>query len=220
MDGSRILPSAESLRVCETVACGVAVLCEQVSLAGSDFDTLLAVFTGAAVDALTLAAYNDNCVSDVLTSCVTLKVAAGTSYAIKVTGGYGVSGAVSIAVSFVWAAPPNDAFSAAGTTFPATGTTLGATLQAGEWAAMLKKGASGSVWFNFTAQANGVAKVAYYAKVTPGSTSVAPRRVSLLGAHLVFLRSRARLLHSSCNSAHFLDPPPPHPTPPHVVPAG
>ena len=49
-------------------------------------------------------------------------------------------------------APPNDMFVGAPTTFPATGSTLGATLETGE--PLAGAGASGSVWFRFTAKAS------------------------------------------------------------------
>ena len=132
----------------------------QVSLAGSDFDTVLAVYTGGAVNALTLVATNDNCPGgNDSSSCTTLAVVPGMNYSIQVDGTDGFQGKVAIAVTFVWAAPRNDAFSTAMTTFPATGTTLGATLQTGEPQAVPGMGASGSVWYRFTAPVNGIVQV-------------------------------------------------------------
>jgi hypothetical protein len=122
----------------------------QVTLAGSDFDTLLAVYTGTAVSALTHVASNDNCASGEVTSCATFDVTAGTTYLVQVDGAGGAKGAVSIGVMFVTVpAPPNDLFSNAVTTFPATGSTLGATLETGE--PSVGVGASGSVWHRLTA---------------------------------------------------------------------
>ena len=139
----------------------------QVTLAGSGFNTLLAVYTGSTVNALTRVASNDNCAGgrDASTfSCLTARVVPGTVYSVQVDGqGYDWSqrGAVVITLN-MYDAPSNDAFSAAVTTFPATGTTLGATLEPGEPEAVPGKGASGSVWYRFTAASNGVAKVFRY----------------------------------------------------------
>ncbi len=122
----------------------------QVTLAGSDFDTLLAVYAGTAVDTFKLVSSNDNCTSGEVTSCATLSVTAGTTYSVQVDGAGGAKGAVSISVTFVTApAPSNDLFSNAVTTFPATGSTLGASLETGE--PSVGAGASGSVWYRFTA---------------------------------------------------------------------
>ncbi len=121
----------------------------QVTLAGSGYDTLLAVYTGTAVNSLTLVSSNDNCASGLMTSCATFSVTAGTTYSVQVDGAGGAKGAVSIGVTFMVPAPPNDLFSAAVTTFPATGSTLGATLETGE--PLVRTGASGSVWYRFTA---------------------------------------------------------------------
>jgi hypothetical protein len=122
-----------------------------VTLAGSNFNTLLAVYTGTAVSSLTLVSSNDDCPSKsrVLTSCVTLSVVPGTIYSIQVDGYGAQSGDVSIAVT---PAPLNDAFVAAVSTFPALGTTVGANLETGEPSA--GPGASGSVWYRYTPPAS------------------------------------------------------------------
>ncbi|RZA12426.1 MAG: hypothetical protein EOP02_30290, partial [Proteobacteria bacterium] len=52
----------------------------------SEFDTLLAVYTGDSVDALTSKASNDNVSATDLTSKVTVNVVAGTTYYIAVDG--------------------------------------------------------------------------------------------------------------------------------------
>jgi hypothetical protein len=58
----------------------VRTLAPQVDLAGSDFDTTLAVFTGATVNALTLVASNDNCNSVAFSySCLAFEVGAAMS---------------------------------------------------------------------------------------------------------------------------------------------
>jgi hypothetical protein len=133
----------------------------QVTLTGNDFDTLLAVYTGTAANALTLVANNDNCTSEgSVPSCasVTLTCTQGMVYSLQVDGVGGSKGSFVIAM-IAWDAPSNDAFSAAVTTFPATGSTLGASLEPGEREAVPGKGASGSVWYRFTAASNGVAQV-------------------------------------------------------------
>ena len=134
----------------------------QVTLSGSDFDTLLAVYTGYPVTDLTLVANNDNCTtggSPSGASCITFNVSEHTLYSLQVDGVGGGKGSFRIELTAVWAAPVNDAFSAALATFPAIGTTLGATLEAGEPQAVTGVGASGSVWFRITSAGSGVAQV-------------------------------------------------------------
>jgi hypothetical protein len=142
----------------------------QITLAGSEFDTLLAVYTGAAVNALTRVASNDNCNTGEVTSCIAFSVQEGMVYSVQVDGINGAKGILNIAdLKFTWAAPSNDAFSAAVTAFPATGTTRGATLQTGE--PRPGTGASGSVWHRFTAVSNGSVQVRlrkYYCRHTEG----------------------------------------------------
>ena len=145
----------------------------QVTLLGSDFNTLLAVYTGSAVDALTLVASNDDCNNNDTASCVTFPVSAGTTFSAQVDGFGGMTGAVSINVILICSlevckdpsVPPNDAFSAAWTISgisttqgfsaatamlsQATPSTVGATLEPGE--PLVGAGVSGSVWFRFTA---------------------------------------------------------------------
>jgi hypothetical protein len=127
------------------------VMSLQVTLVGSSFDTLLAVYTGSTVTALALVANNDDCATGGSpASCTTFNVVSGTVYSVQVDGWNGQKGAVAIAVTQNTAsAPPNDLFSNAVTTLPATGTTVGATLETGEPPA--GTGASGSVWYRFTA---------------------------------------------------------------------
>jgi hypothetical protein len=132
----------------------------QVSLAGSSINTVLAVYTGNAVNALTRVASNDDCGTGVTHSCATFPVTPGVSYSIQVDA-VGPAGAVSISLSVVTTVPPppNDAFSQAGTVLPATGSTVGATLEPGEPPAV--SGASGSIW--------------YRVSVSPGATSALVR---------------------------------------------
>jgi hypothetical protein len=72
---------------------------------GSSFDTLLAVYTGTSVSALTVVAANDDEIpGSVLTSLVTFNVAAGQTYQIEVDGWHGENG--SIVLSAVLTAIP------------------------------------------------------------------------------------------------------------------
>src|SRR5207247_170504 len=57
-----------------------------ISTAGSSFDTLLGVFTGSSVSALTLVAQNDDAGGGPTTSLVTFNAVSGTTYKIVVDG--------------------------------------------------------------------------------------------------------------------------------------
>jgi hypothetical protein len=130
----------------------------QVIRNGSDSRTIVAAYTGTAVNALTLVATNFYMglgATPSFSCCISFAVTQGTVYSLQVTGYGGVTVDFRIAVTFVWAAPRNDAFSAAGTTLPANGTTLGATMETGERVAIVGRGASGSVWYSFSAAADG-----------------------------------------------------------------
>lgn len=71
-----------------------------VDPAGSDFDTVVGVYTGTAVDALTeVASVDDN--ADSVQGKVAFPVAGGTTYAIAVDGFSAATGAVALSVSFV-----------------------------------------------------------------------------------------------------------------------
>lgn len=73
-----------------------------VNLATSGFDTLLAVYTGTAVNALTLVGSNDDCATAgaaVTYSCVTFSITQGTVYSLQVDGFGGRKGSVRIAVT-------------------------------------------------------------------------------------------------------------------------
>ena len=71
-----------------------------VSTEGSDFDTLLAVYTGTAVNNLNLVASNDdvNILND-LTSQVTFSAQAGQTYYIAVDGYGGATGNIELSLS-------------------------------------------------------------------------------------------------------------------------
>jgi formylglycine-generating enzyme required for sulfatase activity len=69
----------------------------EISTEGSDFDTLLGVYTGSSVSALTQRASNDDEGSGT-TSRVSLRVTAGTAYQIVVDGFDGDSGSINLTV--------------------------------------------------------------------------------------------------------------------------
>jgi hypothetical protein len=121
---------------------------------GSDFDTVLAVYTGSAVNALTHIASNDD--HEGLASRVTFYANSGTAYRIAVDGWGGNAGSITLR----WGAPlppVNDDFANSGYLWggsgSATGLNVGATLQAGEPV----QGSPGgrSVWWTWTAPATG-----------------------------------------------------------------
>jgi sulfatase modifying factor 1 len=69
-----------------------------ISTEGSSFDTVLAVYTGTSVSALTTEASDDNSGTGP-TSLVTFSVTAGTAYQIAVDGSAGSSGNISLTIS-------------------------------------------------------------------------------------------------------------------------
>ena len=120
-----------------------------VSTCDSDFDTLLAVYTGSAVDALTeVAANNDACG---LKSSVSFQAAEGVTYRIAIDGDNGAIGTYELAVRL---APQNDDFANAqeisGESGSVGGTTAGATREAGEPDYL-----EASVWYHWTAPSSG-----------------------------------------------------------------
>ena len=126
---------------------------------GSSFDTVLAVYTGDAVNRLTQVVSNDNSGVGATQSSVNFPVRQGTTYRIVVDGKLGASGNLSLNCQLVPAGPANDNFAAAasltGSTFRASGTNQNATSEAGE---PNHAGVSGrrSAWWNWTAPASGV----------------------------------------------------------------
>ena len=127
--------------------------------AGSDFDTVLAVYTGSSLGALTHVASNDDAAAD-RTSQVAFNVTAGQSYHIAVDGygGEGGSVALTLALGPPQPAPVNDAFAArlplSGANVSATGTNSAASVETGEPAHAGLPGGR-SVWWTWTAPASG-----------------------------------------------------------------
>jgi hypothetical protein len=130
---------------------------ESFSTTASDFDTLLAVYTGRAVDALTAVASDDDLGFEPR-STVSFRVSSGVTYLIAVDGFAGKKGRVVLR----WApAPANDNFTdaqvlpsaRAGT---ATGTTTrGSTREPGEPESQVDVG---RIWFSWTAPSAGTYK--------------------------------------------------------------
>jgi hypothetical protein len=134
-----------------------------VTTEGSNFDTLLAVYTGSAINTLVPVASNDDN-APMITSRLTFNAAASTNYYIAVDGKNGASGLVEIAIN----PARNDNFSAAlslfGNTGTVSGSTRGATHEAGE-----PSHAGGtsqqSIWYRITPNLTGDASI-----TTLGST--------------------------------------------------
>jgi C1A family cysteine protease len=131
-----------------------------VDTIGSDFDTLLGVYTGNAVNALTLVAADDQGGGN-NTSQATFTATAGTAYRIAVDGWHGETGGVQLHLALLDAAPANDHFAnrltLSGASAAASGSTLNATAETGE-PAHAGYGARSSVWWNWTAPATGVVR--------------------------------------------------------------
>lgn len=127
-----------------------------IHTAGSSFDTILAVYTGSSLTALTQIDYDDNVFDGVKTSSVTFDAVSGTTYRIAVAGG-GFGQTVpqgDVTLSWVLGSPLNDNFSGAQTLAGEMGTAIannvGATKESGE---PNHAGATGgaSIWFKWQA---------------------------------------------------------------------
>jgi hypothetical protein len=117
----------------------------------TSFDSVLAVYTGAAVNALTTVAENDDgCGTG---SRLTFNALDGQTYFIVIDGKAGASGNYNLKLG---PAPGNDAFPGAsiGLAAPASGTTDGATGEPSEPDHAGKSGGN-SVWYSFVAPSAG-----------------------------------------------------------------
>jgi hypothetical protein len=130
------------------------------STAGSGFNTLLAVYTGSIVSALTPVASNDDASSTTTTSQVSFAVTGGITYMIAVDGFNGATDGIALAWSLTAAptAPANDMFANAqvitGPSGVASGTNVNATKESGEPNHVGNPGGA-SVWYSWTAPASG-----------------------------------------------------------------
>ncbi|TDO30007.1 Ig-like domain-containing protein [Kribbella sp. VKM Ac-2527] len=136
-----------------------------IDTCGSDFDTVLGVYTGSAVSGLGRVASNDNgCGAAAAGSKVAFNAVSGTTYRIAVdghannSGGASAEGSVELTIKAV-NLPANDNRADAQTlsaTLPvsATGTNVGATKEPGEFNHVGNVGGA-SVWYRWTAAAGG-----------------------------------------------------------------
>jgi hypothetical protein len=134
---------------------------------GSDFDTILGVYTGTAVNALQLVAENDDPdVGDGLHSVAVFSAVAGRVYHFAVDGVYLEDGpgaeSGDIVLGWISGSPANDDFDAGlvleGPSGRAVGVNLGATREPGE--PMIDSNDGGaSVWWRWTAPQSGTVTV-------------------------------------------------------------
>jgi hypothetical protein len=135
-----------------------------VSLAGSSFDTVLAVYSGGSLNSLVLVQENDDA-EGLMTSRVEFEATSGTAYQLAVDGYGDAQGEIQLAVSQSGGAipPPNDDFASAlvltGTSASAKIPSLDATAELGEPYHAAGQPASKSVWWRWTAPANGQATI-------------------------------------------------------------
>jgi C1A family cysteine protease len=129
-----------------------------VDTIGSDFDTLLAVYTGTAVGALTSVAADDQSGGS-NTSLVTVAVAAGSTYQIAVDGWDGQTGGVQLHLALSGGAAANDRFAnrlvLAGSPVSTTASSANASAEAGE-PAHAGYAARRSLWWSWTAGGTGI----------------------------------------------------------------
>jgi hypothetical protein len=129
----------------------------KIDTCGSDFDTVLAVYTGSAIDALTPLASNDQSCGN--QSRVRFNATGGTTYRIAVDGYAGEQGAIELELQ-----PPNppsnDNFANAHDLGggPTSGTNLDATAEPGE-PDHYGLAAEASVWYRWTAPGDGAIRV-------------------------------------------------------------
>jgi hypothetical protein len=138
------------------------------STCGATWDTVIAIYTGSAVNALVLVAYNDDACG--LQSTVTWTCTAGVTYRIQVSSyGNNAGGSVTTQLSGCDGAPPppcaggpppNDCFASSQVvTSPSTtaGSNSGGTMETGEPSPCCSIGKS--IWYTFNATFSGMATV-------------------------------------------------------------
>ena len=132
-----------------------------LSTSGSAFDTVLAVYKGSELGKLTKVAANNDAGVGIRTSLLKFSMLAGTTYFIAIDGNVGATGAYVLAATglSLSQAPANDMADfptslGNGVSFAQSGLILGATAQSGE-PALAGLPATRSVWFTYTAPANG-----------------------------------------------------------------
>jgi hypothetical protein len=125
-----------------------------VDTLGSGFDTLVGIYTGASVSALTTISGNDN-FGALPQSRATFSVTSGTTYYIAVDGYSGATGAMTVTVN---RPPTNDNFAAArsisGSGATISGSSIGATAEASE-PAHAASTAARSIWYSWQPTVSG-----------------------------------------------------------------
>ena len=134
-----------------------------INTLGSNFDTVLAVYTGVPLRSLTKIAGNNDAGVGLAYSSVRFQAVAGTAYYIVVDGNKSPTRSGTIVLngngSFLESFPLNNDIASAknlgsGVTFSESGSILAATAQSGE-PALASLPATRSVWFTYRAPANG-----------------------------------------------------------------
>ena len=130
----------------------------EIDMCGADYDTLLAVYMGATVDALTEVRSNDDAGDCGVASRVTFGADAGTTYLIAVDGFDGAQGTFPLNLTEV-VRPANDDFADAQVLsgplpIQVAGNNEGATSEPGEPEHVLSDGRN-SVWYEWTADRTG-----------------------------------------------------------------
>jgi hypothetical protein len=147
-----------------------------IDTAGSGFNTVVAVYTGTAVNALTRVTSTRVATNQEKRY---FRAAAGVTYRIAVDGRGAQQGAFTLKLNEI-PPPANDMFAAAQTittgTGAASGNTLGATGENGEPGGAGTAGAS--VWYRFTPTQTGRGSVSFASNDFPATASVYTGRAS------------------------------------------
>ena len=125
---------------------------------GSNYDTMLALYSGSSITGLTSLGANDDVSSGTLWSSVTATVTAGTTYRIVVDGWNNRSGSVKLNWSVTPGAPAEDAFANATVITGSAGTQAGTTANATHEPGEPSHGGSGgahSIWYRWVAPGDG-----------------------------------------------------------------
>ncbi|MDQ3933022.1 MAG: hypothetical protein M3340_00135 [Actinomycetota bacterium] len=131
-----------------------------IDTTGSDFDAVVAVYTGDAVGSLSQVTFNHEVASGTRTGRATFRAEAGTTYRIQVDGhGYGQEGTLQLALS-TRDAPVNDMVAdalplASESSVATTGHNLGASVEASEPSHYGWSLNRASVWYSWTAPSSG-----------------------------------------------------------------
>jgi hypothetical protein len=133
------------------------------STAGSDFDTVLSVYSGNLINQLQLITENNNINESIPTSQVEFMAQAGMTYHIAIAGAKNDNGNVLLSVEQESAPPPkNDDFKNSiiltGNTVQTVGSNFDATSEENE-SQHMDQPASKSVWWSWTSSNNGYATV-------------------------------------------------------------